>query len=169
VLTIRQLKLAILQGNKARNNVRTGVATEPRIQVLDSEGLPVQDAKVTFTVPEPGPGGVFRNGKSILEVKTDRKGEAGGEGFRAVRPCGTVNIKVAAQLAKLTAGGTIEQENQGCGGFPKWVIVLIAGGAGGGALVAARGKSGGTTGGTSTTSQPPITIQPGSPSFGAPR
>lgn len=166
VLAIRGLKLVILKGNKARNDVRTGVGTQPGVQVLDNEGLAVQDAKITFTVPEAGPGGIFRNGKSVLEVRTDRKGEASGEGFRPVRPCGTLNIKVAAQLAHLTAGGTIEQENQGCGGFPKWVIVLIAGGAGGGAYIATRGK--GTTI-QNGPPQPPVTIQPGSPVFGPPR
>jgi hypothetical protein len=168
VLAIRELKIAVLQGNKARNDVRTGVGVQPRVQVRDSEGLLVQDAKVTFTVLEPGPGGIFRNGKGVLEIRTDRKGEAAGEGFRPVRPCGKLNIKVAAQLAHLTAGGTIEQANEGCGGFPKWVIAVIAAGGAGGAIVATQGKGKTAASGTSTQA-PPISIQPGAPVFGPPR
>src|SRR5579872_7223133 len=53
------LKILVLEGNGAVNNVEQGLATAPVIEVRDRDDRPVEAATVVFRVLPSGPGGFF--------------------------------------------------------------------------------------------------------------
>ena len=53
------LKIVVVQGEGAKNNLRTRSATQPVVEVRDDSDKPVAGAEVVFQLPPAGPGGVF--------------------------------------------------------------------------------------------------------------
>ena len=59
------LKLLILEGEGAVNNVKQRTAREVIVEVRDENDNPVGGAVVMFTLPDRGPSGLFANGQKV--------------------------------------------------------------------------------------------------------
>jgi hypothetical protein len=162
------LRIVIVEGDGAINNIRQRVNREPIVQVEDENRKPVAGAVVIFFLPEQGPSGTFANGSRMLTVLTDNQGQAHAVGIRPNNQSGPMQIRITASAGGLTASSILTQTNvagaaaAGAGGLSTsakiWLIVGIAGGAAAGGIVAATHNSG----------PAPITLTPGPPSVGGP-
>ena len=172
--TPTSLRIVVVEGEGAINNVKQRVNREPVIQVEDEVHKPVAGASVTFFLPSQGPGGTFANGTNSMTATTNAQGQAVVRGIRFNNQAGTMEIRVAASLGGQTASAIITQTNVlgsassgGSGGgmsrATKILIVLavVGGGAALGVLATHRGGS--------TTTTPTTTITPGTVTVGAPQ
>ncbi|MGA2135548.1 MAG: hypothetical protein ABSH50_24930 [Bryobacteraceae bacterium] len=164
-------RIEVTEGDGAINSVRLHRAKEPAVRVVDQDGHPLPNIAVTFVLPNQGAGGTFANGQNTLTVMTDAYGQAVGHGLRPNASVGQFQIRVTTSLQGQVATATIMQTNAepGKGGASsKTVLILALIGAAGaaGAAVALKGKSPSSS---STQSSSSITINAGSPTFGAPK
>ena len=170
------IKIVVVQGEGALNNIRTRSAAPLIVEVRDSGGKPVAGAEVVFQLPPAGPGGVFNGWMRNQTARTSAEGRAETNGFTPNDEVGRFNIKVTATSGTKTDSAIIAQTNtpSGSGGNGKqvksrsnlWKVVLIVGAAGlAGGIVAA------TRGGSSTPPVPPtpITVSAGPITIGGPR
>jgi hypothetical protein len=175
------LRIVIVEGDGAINNVRQRVNREPVVQVEDENRKPIAGAVVVFFLPDQGPSGSFVNGSKTLTVTTDNQGQAAARGIKFNNQTGQLQIRVTASFQGLTASAIITQTNVAGGGggggaaggglsttAKVLIVVAILGGAGAaGAVVATR--SGGS-GGSGTPSGPTgIVLTPGTPTVGGSR
>ncbi|MEK7409040.1 MAG: hypothetical protein AAB225_28585 [Acidobacteriota bacterium] len=169
------LKLVVLQGEGAINNMRAKTATQPSVEVRDEKDKPVPGAEVVFQLPAAGPGGVFHGWMRTQTARTDAQGQAAASGLTPNDQAGRFNIKVTATLDNSTGSVVIGQSNavrggeggravNGRSGWWKAVVALGAAGAVGGVVAATRN-------GQAAAAIPltPITITPGPISVGSPR
>jgi hypothetical protein len=173
-----QLRIVVLEGEGAINNISQRRARNPVVQVLDQNNMPVSGAVVTFLLPETGPGGEFSGGVQSLAIVTDSKGQAMGRGLVPNRSAGQFQIRVVASYQGQTNNAAINQTNaeqSGVqqGGVPKKYLILggIAGAAAVGAALALAGHGGSSTSSPATTPAQGavgIVIVPGTPSFQPP-
>lgn len=169
------IKVLVQEGQGAINNIQQHRAKEPVVQVVDSEGTPIQGASVTFLLPDMGPGGSFADGLKMLTVQTDDKGQAVGRGLRPNQTAGNFQIRVTASYRGTTASAVISQINAApagasAGNGKKFLIIALIGGAAVGGLAAALGgKSSSSSSSSTSSSSPPATVLvPGSPSIQPP-
>jgi hypothetical protein len=176
VSAAESLKIVVVEGDGAINNIRLQRAKEPVVRVETDAGTPVAGAVVHFAAPGLGPGAVFGDGGLTQTVITDAEGRATGRGLRPNKTAGQFEIRVTASYQGASTTSKIIQTNAepvelSRGSSKKLAILAIVGGAvAGGAALAARG------GGKSSPSAPPATvvpstgavITPGTPSIGAP-
>jgi hypothetical protein len=164
------LRIIVLEGDGAINNIREHTAHAPVIRLLDAEERPVAGATVNFLLPDLGAGGYFPEGRSNLTTRTDTDGRAVARGLRPNNVAGRFQIRVSATSGSHKGAATISQINvapaaaRGKSKTKYLIAVLVAGGAAGAAFAAkgsGKGSSTPTPGGT--------TITPGSPVFGPPR
>jgi len=168
-----RLRLVVLEGQGAINNIDEHRAKAPAVQVVDENDAPVRGASVSFLLPDTGPSGDFGDGVRLLTVTTDAMGHAAARRLAPNQIAGTFQIHATASYSGLTASATIDQTNaqatakNGRGSSKKLLIIILAGGAAAaGAAVVARGHS---TNNTSTSSSGPGTvIVAGSPGFQPP-
>jgi hypothetical protein len=171
------LKIVVVQGEGAKNNVRTRSATQPVVEVRDEGDKPVPGAEVVFQLPPAGPGGVFNGWMRTQTARTGAEGRAEANGFAPNDEVGRFNIKVTATSGTKTTSTVIAQsntQNGEDGGGPRarsrstmWkvlAVVAVAGLVGG--IVAAK-KSGDNSPTVAATI--PIGISPGPVSVGGPR
>ena len=172
------LKILVIDGEGAINNVQLGSGREPVVEVRDEADKPVAGAKVTFSLPERGPGGTFFGASRNLSITTNEQGRAVCTGFRPNITEGRFQIQVTAAQGDKTATAVITQSNVlPTGGVNKVVktpkkfgagkIVLLLMAAGIGAGIGATRGGGETT--TTTTTTPATTITPGTVTVGTPR
>jgi len=173
--TPTSLRIVIVEGEGAINNVKQRVNREPIVQVEDEAHKPVAGASVIFFLPSQGPGGTFANGtNSLTTTTTSAQGQAVARGIHFNNQAGTMEIRVAASLAGQTASAIITQTNvlgSSSSGGPtggmsratKILIVaaIVGGGVALGVLATHRGGS--------TTATPTTTITPGTVTVGAPQ
>lgn len=168
------IKIVIQEGQGAINNIQQHRAKEPVVQVTDENGAPIQQASVTFQMPETGPGGSFADGNKMLTVQTDEKGVAVGRGLRPNQTEGKFQIRVTASFQGATASEAIseinaEQAPAGGGGSKTFLIIALIGGAAAGGLAAALGHGRSSSSSVGTISTPPPTVLvPGTPSIQPP-
>jgi hypothetical protein len=168
------LRIVIVEGEGAINNVKQRVSPEPIVQVEDEDHKPVAGASVTFFLPSQGPGGTFANGTNSLTATTNAQGQAVARGIHFNNQAGAMEIRVAASLAGQTASAIITQTNVlgssssggSAGGMSRTTKILIVaaivgGGAALGVLATHRGGS--------TTATPTTTITSGTVTVGAPQ
>jgi len=169
------LRIEVVEGQGAINNITKGTAWEPVVQILDESNSPVQDAVVTFVLPGMGPGAAFTDGSKVLSVQSDESGRAVARGMRPNTVVGQFEIRITATQGGRSASTTITQTNAAPAAIAKksnktLIILLVAGGAAGGIAAATLGK--GSSSSTPTTpNPPPVTpgsVTPGQPGFGAP-
>jgi hypothetical protein len=177
------LKIFVLQGEGAINDIRTGASTFPVVEVRDKDDRPMEGATVTFELPSSGPSALFPNGKLTLTARTNSQGQAGATGFLANDFPGQFKIKVTASIGSQSGTVSITQTNstkQFAMDTPKrkgiskkwWIIagIAVAGGVAGG-LLATRGGS--TAAATTTMSTAPapvsIIVVPGPIAIGGPK
>jgi hypothetical protein len=170
------LRIVVLDGEGAINNVRQRTAREPVVQVVDQNDRPVAGAVVMFVLPDRGASGVFANGELSMTAATDAQGRVTAVGLRPNHVAGDFQIRVTASHDGRTASATISQTNTatglaaggGGGGKTIGILLAVAAGAAGGAVVALRrGSNGGGTPSQPTT--PATTIAIGAPSVAPPR
>lgn len=162
------LRIVIVEGDGAINNIRQRINREPIVQVEDENHKPVAGAVVLFFLPDQGPSGTFTNGSRMLMTVTDAQGQARPSGIRPNNQSGPLQIRVTASFQGLTASAVIAQTNvagaapASAGGLSTaakiWLIVGIAGGAAAAGIIVATHNSG----------PPPIVLTPGTPTVGAP-
>ncbi|MEK7403794.1 MAG: hypothetical protein AAB225_01675 [Acidobacteriota bacterium] len=170
------LKIVVLEGDGAINNIGQRLAKAPVVRVEDENSRPLAKAAVIFLLPEHGAGGTFLDRANSLTVSTDEKGVAVGRGLRPNNVAGEFQIRVVASFQGQTASVAITQTNapgakRGGGGKAVAIVALIAG-AGAGAAFAARGSAKSPPAGptpTPPTPSPGTTFAPGTPIFGPPR
>jgi len=167
-----QLRIVIVEGQGAINNIKDRVTREPVVQVVDENQRPVAGAAVSFFLPNQGPGGTFPDGTRTLTVTTDAQGRAVAAHIKRNNVAGQMQIRVTASYSGQTATALITQTNLAGGSSPGLsatakvlIAVGLAGGAAAGAIAATHG------GGSSNTPAPApaITITAGTPTVGAPR
>src|SRR3984893_3749767 len=141
------IKIVVLEGQGAINNIQQHRAKEPVVQVTEDQ-KPVQGASVTFLLPDDGPSGVFGNGARMMTIQTDEKGQSVGRGLRPNQTAGRMQIRVTASFHGQTAGAVISQINaepagatSGGNGKKFLILALIGGAAAGGIAAALGGKS----------------------------
>ncbi len=155
-----RLKIIIIEGEGATNNIKQRTAREPIVEVQDENNRPVGGALITFALPNYGASGTFQGGSKLLTVTTDVNGRAVGSGFQPNTVKGDLNIQVRAQSNGQTANATIQMKNiSGVGGGLStsakiWTVVAVAAGAAVIGVVATRG-------GSSTPTAQSTTISPG--------
>lgn len=177
-----RLRLEIVEGDGAINNVRQRVAREPVVRVEDENRKPLAGAVVVFTLPERGASAAFPDGSRILTVLTDQNGQATARGLQPNSVSGKMQIRVNASYRGVNVSRTIVQTNAfgggaaaagagaaaGLGAAKVIAIVAVIGGA-----AAAGGAVAATRGGRNNTPGPPgptqTVITPGSPTAGPPR
>lgn len=168
-----KLKIIILEGEGAINNIHQRTAREPIIQVQDENNRPVAGALVLFTLPENGASGTFANGSKTYMTTTDTQGKAVAHGLKPNNTEGAFQVSVTATYQSLKATATISQSNvagaaaAAAGGISGKLIAIlaIAGGAAAAGIVAAT--RGGSSPSTPTPS--PTTVSAGTPTVGPPK
>lgn len=166
-----KLKIIILEGEGAINNIRQRTAREPIVQVQDENNRPVAGALVLFTLPENGPSGTFANGSKTFMATTDAQGKATAKGLKPNKTEGQFQISIVATYQALKATAIVSQSNSAvaaavaAGGVSGKLIAIlaIAGAAAAGGIVAAtRG------GGSTPAAVPTVTVTTGTPTVGPP-
>lgn len=163
------LQIVVVEGEGAKNDIRTGTAVAPQVRVTDDGGKPVPGAEVVFQLPMGGPSGVFNGWVRSQTVRTDEDGLAAATGYTPNEVEGRFNIKVTATYGDSKGSAVIAQSNvkgtQGRSGNKKWWILAIAAGAGVGIGVAAA--AGGDS--VSSVSASPVVITSGPVTVGGPK
>lgn len=169
------LKIVVVEGQGAINNVRERRAKEPVVQVVDDGNAPVPGATVSFQLPDNGPSGVFGTGERMLTMVTDAKGQAVGRGLRPNQVVGRFGIRVTASFRGETASTTIFQTNaapagaaSSGGGSKKFLWIALVGGAAAGGLVAARGHGSSSSPSVVPVVPPGTVLVPSTPVFQPP-
>jgi hypothetical protein len=136
------LRIRIVEGEGATNNMRQRTAREPIVQVVDENDRPVSGATVLFLLPDKGPGGVFADGTNQLKLVTDEKGRATARGFTPNNEAGAFRIQVQASYLDRTAATVIHQANVAAtAAISAKLLALLAIGGGAAATAAlARGR-----------------------------
>jgi hypothetical protein len=171
-----EIKLVVVQGEGALNNIRTRSAAPLIVEVRDASNKPVVGSEVVFQLPPAGPGGVFNGWMRNQTARTNVEGRAETNGFTPNDEAGRFNIKVTATSGARSASVIVAQTNTPNGGAGNgsqaksksglWKVLLVVGAAGlAGGIVAA------TRGGSSTPPTPPtpITVSAGPITIGGPR
>ena len=165
------LKIVVLQGENAVNNIKTRIVTEPVVEIRDDRDLPVAGADVVFQLPAAGPGGTFPDRSRTYATRSNIRGQAAAASFVPNNEVGRFNIRVTASRNGQTASLAIAQQNtleaiaharKGLSRGWKILIAVGAAAAGGGVYFATH------TGGAST---PPnsVSITTGIVTVGGPR
>jgi hypothetical protein len=177
------LKIEVIEGQNAINNISRNKAYEPIVEVRDEQDQPVAGATVTFTLPAVGASGVFTDGSKTLIIQTDTTGRAIARGLHPNNQVGQFEIRINANSDGRTASTVVTQTNaapavvQARSGKKLAIVLgLIGGGAAAAAAVAGGGGGGGSSSPRPTT--PPQggggggtvgTVTPGTPGFGPPQ
>lgn len=168
-----RLKVVIVEGDGAINNIRQHRAKEPVVQVLNQNSMPVDGASVTFLLPDSGPAGEFGGGVKMLAVVTNDQGMATGRGFTPNTTAGSFEIRVVASYMGEMADAVVHQTNAqqaegGGSGFPKKYLLLglIGGAVAAGVAIAAAGH--GSSPASTAAGGAGIVISAGTPVFQPP-
>lgn len=169
------LKIIVVEGEGAKNNVRSHSAVPPVVEVRDEAERPVVGAEVTFQLPPAGPSGNFNGWLKTQTTKTDDKGRATVSGYAPSDEEGRLNIKVTASVGTKLASVVIAQTNvRGANGSAsssarpgwwKWAAVIGGVAVAGGVVAATRGSDSNSV----AAATKPITITTGAISVGGPR
>ncbi len=158
------LKISILDGQGAVNNIKQRQAREPVVRITDENDRPIGGALVTFTLPQNGPGAVFSNGARTLTVSTNPNGVAQAGAMTVNTTKGDFVINVLASHEESTATAVIGQTNIGVG-LSALSIGLIVGAVAAGTVTAVVLATGN---GDSPSPSSPTTIGPGGGGVTAP-
>jgi hypothetical protein len=110
------LHIKVVTGDGAQHSA--GAHGKPlTVEVTDATGRPVAGARVSFQVPEEGPGGLFANGLRTDIAITDSNGRATEHGLQLNRTAGSFAIRITAAKEQQRAG-TIARQSIGSAGTP---------------------------------------------------
>ncbi len=105
------LQVLVLSGEAATNDVETRAATDPVVEVRNSQGEPVPGAKVVFRTPAVGPSATFYGASRTITVTSDETGRAMTGGMMPNTEPGEFFINVTATSGSLRGSATIAQSN----------------------------------------------------------
>jgi hypothetical protein len=105
------LKIVVISGEGATNQIRTRSAVAPVVEVRNDKDQPVAGADVTFQLPQSGPSGFFNGWLRNQTVKTGQDGRAAATGYQPNDEEGRLNMKVTATSGTQTASIVIAQTN----------------------------------------------------------
>src|SRR6266850_1548103 len=105
------LKIVVVEGEGAINNIQRRSARDPVVEVRDENDAPVSGARLTFSLPERGPGGSFFGSGNNLSVITNQQGRGVGTGFRPNLTAGRFQIHVTAVQGDRIGAVNITQSN----------------------------------------------------------
>ncbi len=145
------LKIRIVEGDGAAYALGSRSTRGIAVEVTDDTGKPVEEAAVSFRLPEDGPGGVFSNKSKTQIAATGRDGRASVWGMQWNRMPGTFEVRITVAKGDARAGTVCSQSlttatapsARRSGGSHKWlwVALAVAGGAGAAVLLAGRIES----------------------------
>lgn len=158
----KKIRIRIVEGDEAVNNVRQRVAREPIVQVEDENRKPVAGAVVVFFLPTMGTGASFPGGAQSLTVVADESGRAVARGLVSNSLEGKYTMRVSASYRGATGSADVKMSNAGpaipaISPTTLWIIVAAAAGAAVAAGVAAAASGGGSS---SVTVGPPVVTPP---------
>jgi hypothetical protein len=134
------LKIVLVEGGGAFNNVSRQAARPITLRVIDSANRPVPGATVVFTSPKNGPSGSFLNGSNSMIVFTNQQGLAVAQDYRTNSLAGSYQIQVRAAYMGEAAALSIEQTNVSAKkSVNKTFLIAGVAGAAVAALLATRG------------------------------
>lgn len=171
------LKVIVLEGEGAFNNVKQKTGRDALVEVRDLQDRPISGALVQFTLPFEGPSGTFANHSRVYRTSTDANGRAKTEGLTPNSTEGRFSIKVDVSQNGREGHAIISQSNTLAGGLNVpgktggsskkilW-LGLIGGAAAGGILAASHGGGHSTPAAAAPT---PTSLTIGAISVGGPR
>jgi hypothetical protein len=172
----QSLKIRVLAGENEMNDLERRVMAPLVVQVVDRDERPVETAEVVFRFPITGPGAAFPGGRTSITVRTNTDGQAAALNWMANGQVGKFQVHVTASYGNRVGETTLSMTNvprvveearksKAKGWWSHtWVKVAVIGG---GAAVVAIAVILATRGG-SKSSGSTVTINPGSPTVGAP-
>jgi hypothetical protein len=104
-----QLHIKVVYGEGTAHAAGAHAAKPLTVQVTDALGHPVEGARVSFQVPENGPGGVFATGLRTDLVTTDSSGRAAVRSLQLNRVTGSFSIRITAAKEEARAGMVVKQ------------------------------------------------------------
>jgi hypothetical protein len=171
----QSLKILVLAGSGEMNDLERRVMAPLVVQVLDQNERPVEGAQVIFRFPLNGASATFPGGKNSLAVRTSGSGQAPALNWMANGQVGTFEVHVNATYGNQVGETTLSMENvtrvteaakkgkHESLWSHRWFKIAVIGGAaaaiGIGVYLATRGGKSGSV----------VTINPGSPTVGAPQ
>ena len=149
------LQLRILEGEGAVYRIGSRATRGITIQITDETGKPVDGARVSFRLPESGPGGAFATGARTEIATTRSDGRATVWGMQWNRTPGQFEVRITAEKGQTRAGTVCAlylsdapdaapaTARVGPGRSHKWlwIAVAIGGAAAAGVAATAAGKS----------------------------
>lgn len=169
------LKVVIVQGDGAFNDIRRKMAQTPVVEVCDEYDRRIPKARVVFTLPAAGAGGEFTGGARESVVAADEQGRASAGVLKPNGVEGRFPIRVSASADGRRGSAIIWQSNTIAGGGDlqrgrgkKTYIILglLGGAAAGGVFAATRG---GGKGGVGAVPSIPTSLSAGTITVGGPR
>ena len=168
------LKILVLEGEGAVNNVTAPMPMDLVVEVRDQNDRPVEGAMVSFQLPLMGASGAFDGGVRNKDGITNVQGQASAT-FIPNMEVGRLTIQVKAAIGGLTGMTAITERNateKEQGKKKSWLrrhrtLVIIAATVTVGVVLAVV-LTGGSSSSSSTTSSGTITITPGVPTVGGP-
>jgi cell division protein FtsN len=164
------LKLLVLAGDGAINNIKQRVARDPVVQVTDENDRPIAGVAITFALPDRGASGVFANGARSMTILTDAQGTASAVGLTPNAVAGDLPIQVSASYQGQTASAVITQTNAiaAGAGMSAATIGIIGAVVAGAAVGAALALSGGDSTPVVVRPSGTATVRTGGVTIGAP-
>lgn len=101
------MRIEVLEGEGAVHRMGSIAYTGATVRIVDSTGIPVPGAKVTFQLPSEGATGVFASGGLTEEADSDAEGKASVWGIRWSTVPGPSTISVVARQGEFSAGTTV--------------------------------------------------------------
>jgi len=149
------VQLKVVEGEGIVYRAGTRATHGLTVLVTDEAGQPVQNASVSFRLPDSGPSGVFSSGLRTEVVTTGADGHASAWGMQWNKTAGPVEIRITAVQDQARAGiistqylsDTVEPKTGGEGVFvashkgrAKWILIAVVVGGAGAGLVFARSQ-----------------------------
>ncbi len=167
------LQIRVVEGEGAVHPPGSRCLHPLTVEVTDESGKPVEDAAVSFHLPEDGATGTFFNGLRTAVATTDAAGRAMLSGLILNRVSGRFEIRVIASREQARAGIVsfqyIAEAGSGAahpaaaaraGSRKKWLIVVALAGAAAAAGILGAGRSANTTAAASSTPSSSISVGP---------
>lgn len=168
----QSIRILVLAGQDAINNIEPKTATQPVVEVQDDTGSSVAGAEVIFTTPAAGPSATFYGATRTTTLTTDKQGRAAVSGMMPNTDLGVFEMQVTATHRALQAETVITQTNaQGATLAKKkkspfgWRLITAIGAGAAIAIIAGVSRSDDNNG----TPSNPTAITFGSVSVGTPR
>jgi hypothetical protein len=172
------LQIRVIEGEGVAYPLGGRATRGVTVQVTDETGRPIENASVSFRLPEEGPSGTFSNGSRLEIVTTKADGRAAAWGMQWNRTEGSFEIRITAVKGQARAGtvcavylskATAETGSAAPVKLAKshkwlWITLAVAGGAAlavaAGAVAGKSSTPPGPTATPTTIGTPTITIGP---------